>query len=38
LNEVRDEVEKILLAQERDRLQKQWIERLRNKTFVRTFP
>jgi len=37
LPEVRDEIEKTLLAQERARLQKQWIEKLRKKTFVRTF-
>jgi peptidyl-prolyl cis-trans isomerase SurA len=38
LNEVRDEIEKTLLAQERSRLQKQWIDRLRKKTFVLLFP
>jgi parvulin-like peptidyl-prolyl isomerase len=38
LNDVRDDIEKTLLAQERDRLQKQWIERLRKKTFVLMFP
>ena len=37
LNDVRDEIEKTLLAQEHDRLQKQWIERLKNKTFIRYF-
>jgi parvulin-like peptidyl-prolyl isomerase len=37
LPEVRDEIEKTLLAQERARLQKQWIDKLRKKTFVRTF-
>jgi parvulin-like peptidyl-prolyl isomerase len=38
LNDVRDDIEKTLLAQDRDRLQKQWIERLRKKTFVLLFP
>jgi peptidyl-prolyl cis-trans isomerase SurA len=37
LSEIRDEIEKSLLIQERDRLQKQWIGRLRTKTFVRYF-
>ena len=37
LGEVRDEIERSLLREERDRLQKQWIERLRKKTFVRYF-
>jgi len=37
LNEVRDDIEKTLLAQESDRLQKQWIERLKKKTFYRYF-
>jgi parvulin-like peptidyl-prolyl isomerase len=37
LNEVRSEVEKTLLVQEHERLQKQWIERLKKKTFVRYF-
>ncbi|HLX68492.1 MAG TPA: peptidyl-prolyl cis-trans isomerase [Verrucomicrobiae bacterium] len=38
LSEVRDEIEKILLEKERERLQKQWIERLRKKTFIREYP
>jgi parvulin-like peptidyl-prolyl isomerase len=38
LNEVREDIEKTLLAQERDRLQKQWLDRLRKKTFVLLFP
>jgi peptidyl-prolyl cis-trans isomerase SurA len=38
LNEVREDIEKTLLARERDRLQKQWVERLKKKTFVRLFP
>lgn len=38
LSEVRDEIEKILLAKERTRLQQQWIEKLRKKTYVREFP
>jgi len=37
LTEVRDEIERTLLTQEHDRLQKQWIERLKKKTFVRYF-
>ena len=37
LSEVRDEIEKDLLSQERARLEKQWIDRLRKKTFVRYF-
>lgn len=37
LSEVRDEVEKTLVTQERARLEKQWVEKLRKKTFVRYF-
>jgi hypothetical protein len=37
LSEVRDEIEKDLLLQERARLQKKWIDRLRQKSFYRTF-
>jgi parvulin-like peptidyl-prolyl isomerase len=37
LGEVRDEIERNLLTEERARLQKQWIERLRKKTFIRYF-
>ncbi|WCJ59292.1 SurA N-terminal domain-containing protein [Fontisphaera persica] len=37
LPEVRDEIEKLLVVQERDRLQKKWINRLRAKTFVQIF-
>jgi len=37
LGEVRDEIEHLLLSQERERLQKQWIERLKKKTFVRYY-
>lgn len=37
LNDVREDIEKILLARERDRLQKQWNDRLKKKTFVRYF-
>ena len=37
LSEVRDEIEKNLLASERERLQKQWIARLKAKSFVRYF-
>lgn len=38
LPEVRDEIEKTLLLQERQRLYKQWIERLKAKSFVNYFP
>jgi peptidyl-prolyl cis-trans isomerase SurA len=38
LPEVRDEIEKILLTKERTRLQQQWIENLKKKTFIREFP
>jgi peptidyl-prolyl cis-trans isomerase SurA len=37
LNEVRDEIEATLLRAEHERLQKQWIERLKKKTFYRYF-
>ena len=37
LEEVRDEIEKELIVQERARLHKKWVERLRAKAFVRTF-
>lgn len=37
LVEVRDEIEKILLNQERARLQKKYVERLKKKSFVRYF-
>ncbi len=33
LNEVRGEIENTLLREERDRLLKQWVDRLKNKTF-----
>jgi peptidyl-prolyl cis-trans isomerase SurA len=36
LTEVRDLIEKNLLIAEKDRLEKQWIARLKKKTFVRT--
>ena len=32
------EIEKDLLSQERARLEKQWIERLKKKTFIQMFP
>ena len=38
LGDVRDQIEKSLLLEERNRLEKQWIERLKKKTFVRYFP
>ena len=37
LAEVRDQIDKNLLTEERSRLEKQWIERLKKKTFVRFF-
>jgi peptidyl-prolyl cis-trans isomerase SurA len=37
LSDVRADIEKILLGEQRNRLQKQWIDRLRKKTFVRYF-
>lgn len=37
LSEVRDEIEKRLLSDERGRLTKQWIDRLKKKTFVQIF-
>ena len=37
IEEVRDELEKELLLQERARLQKRWMERLRAKSFIRYF-
>lgn len=37
LAEVREEIEKDLLSQERARLEKQWVERLKKKTFFRYF-
>jgi parvulin-like peptidyl-prolyl isomerase len=37
LAEVQDEIEKTLVTQERDRLQRQYIDKLRKKTFVRYF-
>jgi peptidyl-prolyl cis-trans isomerase SurA len=37
LVEVQDEIEKTLITQERERLQRQYIEKLRKKTFVRYF-
>jgi hypothetical protein len=37
LSEVRDKIEKDLQSQERERLRKKWVERLRAKAFVRYF-
>jgi peptidyl-prolyl cis-trans isomerase SurA len=37
LTEVREQIEKDLLAQERTRLEKQWVDKLKKKTFVRVF-
>lgn len=37
LSEVRDDIEKILLEKERERLQQQWIDKLRKKTFISVF-
>lgn len=37
LSEVRDEIERNMINEERERLQKKWLDRLRKKTFVRYF-
>ena len=37
LTEVRDQVERVLISDEQDRLIKKWLDRLRNKAFVRYF-
>ena len=37
LTEVREQIEKDMLAQEQNRLEKQWIDKLKKKTFVRVF-
>src|SRR5690606_26952506 len=37
LSEVRDEIERTLTLQERARLEQQWLDRLRRKTFVARF-
>jgi hypothetical protein len=37
LAEVREEIERNLIAQENERLQKKWIDRLKAKSFVRYF-
>jgi parvulin-like peptidyl-prolyl isomerase len=37
LTEVRDDIDKTLRTQEQARLQKQWIESLKKKTFIRYF-
>lgn len=37
LKEVRDEIEQVLIGQERNRVEKQWIAKLRKKTFVRYY-
>jgi peptidyl-prolyl cis-trans isomerase SurA len=37
LGEVRDIIEKNLLLEERDRLEKQWVERLKKKTFIKYY-
>mgnify|MGYP001603732124 CR=1 FL=1 len=37
LAEIRDEIEKTLKDEENRRLRKRWIDRLRNKSFVRYF-
>jgi peptidyl-prolyl cis-trans isomerase SurA len=37
LTDVRDQIEKDLLTQERARLEKQWVDKLKKKTFVRVF-
>jgi parvulin-like peptidyl-prolyl isomerase len=37
ITEVRDEIEKAMVADERTRLEKQWVNKLKQKTFVRVF-
>jgi len=37
LNEIRDDIEKTLRTQEQARIEKQWIESLKKKTFIRYF-
>jgi parvulin-like peptidyl-prolyl isomerase len=37
LGDVRDEVERILIGREKDRLREKWISRLRAKTFIQSF-
>ena len=37
LNDVRDDIEKTLRTQEQARIEKQWIDRLKKKTFIRIF-
>jgi peptidyl-prolyl cis-trans isomerase SurA len=37
LNEVREQIEKSFVLEERSRLEKQWVDRLKKKTFVRYF-
>ena len=37
LNEVRDDIENTLRTQEQARIEKQWIESLKKKTFIRYF-
>lgn len=37
LKEVRVSIEKILAADEHARLEKEWLDKLRDKTFVRTY-
>ncbi|MGD0744850.1 MAG: peptidylprolyl isomerase [Verrucomicrobiota bacterium] len=38
LNEIRDDIEKNLRTQEQARIQKQWIDSLKKKTFIQIFP
>jgi len=38
LPEVRDEIDRTLVTQERKRLERKWLDRLQNKAFVRFFP
>lgn len=38
LSEVRDDIEGILKSRERNRLQNKWLDRLKNKSFIRYFP
>jgi parvulin-like peptidyl-prolyl isomerase len=38
LAEVRDEIEKVLKLQEQERLRKEWIDRLKDKSYIEIFP
>ena len=38
LGEVRDDIEKTLRAQQQSQLERQWIEQLKKKAFIRIIP